>query len=105
MPVDPLLAPLVAIPNVGPAVARRLLALGITGPEDLRGADPEDLFERSCAAAGRREDPCLLDTYTAAVAFAETGDDRPWWTFSRERLAHENATAVHSVRTLRSLDQ
>ena len=89
MPVDPLLAPLTAIPNVGPAIARRLLALGVTGPEDLRGADPEALFERAAALAGHPEDPCLLDTFTAAVAFAETGDDRPWWAFSRERIARE----------------
>jgi hypothetical protein len=87
MPVDPLLVPLMAIPNVGPAVARRLLALGITRPEDLRDADPEHLFERACALAGREQDPCLLDTFTAAVAFARTGDARPWWAFSRERLA------------------
>jgi hypothetical protein len=87
MPVDPLLAPLLDIPNVGPAVARRLLALGVAGPDDLRGADPEELFERAGALAGRAQDPCLLDTFTAAVAFAETGDDRPWWAFSRERVA------------------
>jgi hypothetical protein len=89
MPVDPLLTPLLDIPNVGPAVARQLLALGVTGPEDLRGADPEALFERAGALAGHAEDPCLLDTFTAAVAFAETGDDRPWWAFSRERIARE----------------
>ena len=64
-------------------------ALGVTGPEDLRGADPEVLFERAAALAGHPEDPCLLDTFTAAVAFAETGDDRPWWAFSRERIARE----------------
>jgi hypothetical protein len=89
MPVDPLLAPLLDIPNVGPAIARRLVALGVRGPEDLRGADPEELFERAAALAGHPEDPCLLDTFTAAVAFAETGDDRPWWAFSRERIARE----------------
>jgi hypothetical protein len=91
MPVDPLLAPLMAIPNVGPAVARRLLALGITRPEDLRDADPQDLFERSGALAGRTEDPCLLDTFTAAVAFVRTGDARPWWAFSRERIEMNRA--------------
>jgi hypothetical protein len=87
MPVDPLLAPLLDIPNVGPAVARRLLTLGVTGPEDLRGRDPEELFSRAAALAGRPQDPCLLDTFAAAVAFAETGDERPWWAFSRERIA------------------
>jgi hypothetical protein len=87
MRCDPALEPLLAIPNVGPAIARRLLALGVSGPGDLRGADPDELLARACELAGRREDPCLLDTFTAAVAFAETGDDRPWWAFSRERLA------------------
>jgi hypothetical protein len=87
MPADPALVQLTAIPNVGPAVARRLLALGVSGPEDLRGADPERLYERACELAGGREDPCLLDTFTAVVAFAETGDERPWWAFSRARIA------------------
>jgi hypothetical protein len=75
------------IPNVGPAVARRLAELGFDGVDSLRGQDPEDLFARTEAARGAPEDPCLSDTYRAVVAFAETGDDRPWHAFSRERLA------------------
>jgi hypothetical protein len=86
---DAALERLTAIPNVGPAVARRLLRLEISGPEDLRGRDAEELFERLCALDGRRHDPCLLDTFTAAVAFAEGGPARPWWEFSRERKARE----------------
>jgi hypothetical protein len=74
------------IPNVGPAVARRLAELGFDGVESLRGQDPEDLFARTEAARGSAEDPCLLDTYRAVIAFADTGDDRPWHAFSRERL-------------------
>jgi len=70
-------------------VARRLHALGFDGVAALRGQDPDELFERSCALAGRREDPCLLDTYRAVVAFADGGDARPWWAFSRERLGRE----------------
>lgn len=78
---------LTQIPNVGPKVAARLRRLGVERVEDLRGADPEDLFERTCADSGLREDPCLLDTYTAAVDFATNGVDRPWWEYSRERLS------------------
>ncbi|WP_051223848.1 helix-hairpin-helix domain-containing protein [Conexibacter woesei] len=77
------------IPNVGPAVARRLVALGFDGVDSLRGQDPEELFARTEAARGTPEDPCLLDTYRAVVAFADTGDDRPWHAYSRERLAQE----------------
>ena len=87
MPADTAPAALTAIPNVGPAIARKLLRLDIRGVEDLRGRDPDELFERLCAMDGRRHDPCLLDTFTAAVAFADGGPARPWWEFSRERKA------------------
>jgi hypothetical protein len=84
---------LTSVPNIGPAVARKLNRLGVTGPADLEGQDGEELFERLCALDGRRHDPCLLDTFVAAVAYADHGDDRPWWEFSRERKAREAANA------------
>jgi len=77
--------PLTALPNIGPAVARKLRRLGITEPADLRGADAEELFERLCALDGRRHDPCLLDTFVAAVDHAGGAPARPWWEYSRER--------------------
>jgi hypothetical protein len=87
MPADPDLAPLTAIPNVGPKIARKLLGLGVRGLDDLRGRDPEELFARLCAMDGRRHDPCLLDTFAAAVEYADGGPPRPWWELSRERRA------------------
>lgn len=78
---------LTSIPNVGPAVAAKLHRLGIEQPDDLRDRDPDELFERLCALDGRRHDPCLLDTFVAAVAYAGGGPARPWWEFSRERKA------------------
>jgi hypothetical protein len=87
MPADTAPPALTSIPNVGPAIARKLLRLDIRGVEDLRGRDPDELFERLCAMDGRRLDPCLLDTFTAAVAYADGGPARPWWEFSRERKA------------------
>jgi hypothetical protein len=78
---------LTAIPNVGPAIARKLERLDVAGLDDLRGRDPEELFERLCALDGRRHDPCLLDTFVAAVAYADGGPARPWWEYSRERKA------------------
>jgi hypothetical protein len=78
---------LTEIPNIGPAVARKLERLDVCGLDDLRGRDPEELFERLCALDGRRHDPCLLDTFVAAVAYADGGPARPWWEYSRERKA------------------
>jgi hypothetical protein len=84
---DPRIAALGAIPNVGPAIARRLVRLGISAPEDLRGRDPAELYDGLAALDGFAEDPCVLDTFTAAVAFAEGGPALPWWEYSRRRKA------------------
>lgn len=78
---------LLAIPNVGPAVAGKLGSLGISCLEDLRGRDPYELFDRLTELDGRRHDLCLLDTFVAAVSYADGGPARPWWEFSRERKA------------------
>ncbi|CAN5207754.1 hypothetical protein BH20ACT16_BH20ACT16_12540 [soil metagenome] len=80
-----------AIPNVGPAVARKLARLDIETVADLRGRDGEELFKRLCALDGRRHDPCLLDTFVAAVDYANGAPARPWWEYSRERKARARA--------------
>lgn len=79
------------IPNIGPAVARKLERLGIERVDDLRGPDPDELFERLCALDARRHDPCLLDTFAAAVDFANGAPPRAWWEYSRERKARAHA--------------
>jgi hypothetical protein len=73
------------IPNVGRAIAADLRRLGIETPSQLRGADPYGLFDRLCRETGLRQDPCLLDTFIAAVRFMEGGPRLPWWAFTAER--------------------
>ncbi|MEA2185230.1 MAG: hypothetical protein QOK16_241 [Solirubrobacteraceae bacterium] len=85
---------LTTIPNVGPAVARYLRRVEIGAIADLRGRDPHELFDRLCAIDARRYDPCLLDTFVAAVAFANGEPARPWWEYSRERKARQRASAA-----------
>jgi hypothetical protein len=85
-------SPLTTIPNVGPAVARKLERVGIAEPSDLRGRDPHELFDRLCELDGCAHDPCLLDTFVSAVAWAEGAPARPWWEYSRERKAARAAT-------------
>jgi hypothetical protein len=75
------------LPNIGPAMARMLTRLGVGQPDDLRGRDPGQLFERLCEIDGRRHDPCVLDTLTAVVEYANGGPARPWWFYSRRRKA------------------
>ena len=79
------------MPNIGPAIAAKLERIGVAAPDDLRGRDPDELFAELCAIDGCRHDPCLLDTFVAAVAYAEGGPARPWWEFSRERKARAGA--------------
>ena len=76
---------LTTVPNVGPAVAAKLRRLGISRAAELRGRDPEELYDRLCELENRRHDLCLLDTFTAAVSFADGEPARPWWEFSRAR--------------------
>ena len=73
------------IPNVGPAVAADLRRLGITAPADLLGRDPYALYEDLCEITGQRHDPCLLDTFIAAVRYMEGAPKRPWWKYTAER--------------------
>jgi pathogenicity locus Cdd1 protein len=76
-----------ALPNIGQAIARTLMRLGIERPDDLRGQTAEQLYRRLCEMDGRRHDPCLLDTFVAAVDYANGAPPRPWWEYSRERKA------------------
>jgi hypothetical protein len=80
-----------ALPNVGPAIARKLLQIGVQQPDDLRGQDPEQLFQRLCDLDGRHHDPCLLDTFAAVVDYANGAPARPWWHYSRQRKAQAAA--------------
>jgi hypothetical protein len=75
------------IPNIGPSIADDLRALDIFEPGQLVGQDPYALYHRLCARAGLVLDPCLCDTFIAAVRFMEGGPPRPWWFYTPERKA------------------
>ena len=92
------------LPNVGPAVARILLRLGVERADDLRGQDPERLFQRLCDIDGKRHDPCLLDTFVAVVDHANGAPARPWWYYSRLRKgqSQEETASAPSVVAARA---
>ena len=79
------LAALEQLPNVGPAVAAYLRRAGIARPLDLMGKDPCEMFDDLCRRTGERLDPCLLDTFIAAVRFMGGEEARPWWAYTAER--------------------
>jgi hypothetical protein len=81
------------LPNIGPALARMLIRVGVEQVDDLRGRDAGQLFQRLCAIDGQRHDPCVLDTFTAVVDYANGAPARPWWFYSRQRKAREAPSA------------
>lgn len=77
------------LPNVGPATAADFLRLGVASVDDLSRRDPRELYDRISAMDGVRHDPCVLDTYAAAIHAARTGEAKPWWEFSDARKRAE----------------
>ena len=71
------------IPGVGKEIEQDLLRLGIESIEDLKGKNPEELYERECILKGYREDRCQLYVFRLAVYFAEQEHHEPeklkWW--------------------------
>jgi hypothetical protein len=79
------------LPNIGPSLAGDLRLIGIQHPRELIGADAFQLYRHLCTATGKRQDPCVLDTFIAAAEFMRGGEPRPWWTFTALRKARYGA--------------
>jgi Pathogenicity locus len=73
------------LPNIGPALAADLRRLGIRHPGELRTRDPFQLYQALCAATGRRQDPCVLDTFMAITDFMRGAAPAPWWSYTARR--------------------
>jgi hypothetical protein len=71
------------IPGVGPSIANDLLAIGINSIADLKGRDPQELYDASNRHAGVVQDRCLLYVFRCAVYYATAGKHDPeklkWW--------------------------
>ena len=77
------------IPGVGKSISRDLYDLGIRSVNDLKGKNPEILYQQSNRLAGTHQDPCLLYSFRCAVYFAETiePDIRKlrWWYWKEKK--------------------
>ena len=73
------------LPNIGPALARSLQLAGIAVPAQLKRKSAFNLYQRLNLVTAKRHDPCVLDTFIAAVDFMSGGAPRPWWAFTAER--------------------
>jgi Pathogenicity locus len=75
------------LPNIGPALAADLRLIGIVSPRELKGRDAFVLYQKLAAATGTRQDPCVLDTFMAAVDFMNGAAAAPWWAYTAQRKA------------------
>ena len=73
------------LPNIGPSISADLRLIGVLHPQQLATADALALYRALAQATGRRQDPCVLDTFIAACAFMRGGAAQPWWAYTAER--------------------
>lgn len=78
------------IPNIGKAMEKDFVLLGITTPAKLKGKNPLTLYKNLCTKTNSRQDPCVLDTFMAAVDFMNGAPARPWWFYTKERKKKYN---------------
>jgi hypothetical protein len=71
------------IPNVGPRTADDLWQLGVRSIAELKGADPQKMYDRLCKLRGVRIDPCQLYVFRSVVYYASRMTHKPellkWW--------------------------
>ena len=75
------------LPNIGPSIAADLRLLGVLHPQALAQRDAFELYQALCRATGKRQDPCVLDTFLAATDFMRGAPARPWWHYTAQRKA------------------
>ena len=73
------------LPNIGPSLAGDLRSIGIARPADLIASDAYTLYLALCTRSGKRQDPCVLDTFIAACDFMRGAAPTPWWTYTARR--------------------
>jgi hypothetical protein len=79
--------------SIGPAMLRDFEMLGIHSVPQLARQNPERMYRKLERATGQRQDPCVLDTFCAAVAQARNprlpAEKCLWWYWSRKRKAEK----------------
>mgnify|MGYP001117859852 CR=1 FL=1 len=71
------------IPGIGEKLAQVLRDLGYEKVDELRGEDPERMYQRLLASRGEPVDRCVLYVFRCAVYFASNRIHDPeklnWW--------------------------
>jgi predicted RecB family nuclease len=74
---------LLQIPGVGKSIAEVLQSIGIQRADDLRGKNPEQLYQRLCNFNASPVDKCMLYVLRCAIYYTENTEHDPellkWW--------------------------
>ncbi|MBW4623560.1 MAG: helix-hairpin-helix domain-containing protein [Cyanosarcina radialis HA8281-LM2] len=77
------------IPGVGKSIAQNLNDLGIHSIADLKGRDPEELYQKLCHQQGKPVDRCMLYVFRCAIYYASTEEREPellkWWNWKLKK--------------------
>ena len=76
---------MLALRNIGKAMRQDFELLGIASVKQLAKCDADTLYARIQELTQTRHDPCVWDTYAAAIHQAKTGAALPWWEFTKIR--------------------
>ena len=68
------------LPNIGPAMAADLRTLASHDAVAVLA-----LYQALCRLSGKRQDPCVLDTFMAFTHFMRGATPAPWWACTAER--------------------
>ncbi|HLX41895.1 MAG TPA: helix-hairpin-helix domain-containing protein [Bryobacteraceae bacterium] len=90
------IAELSKIPGVGPSLASDLYLVGIREVAELRGQNPQVLYDELCTQAGSRVDRCVLYVFRCAVYYASESRHDPeklkWWNW-KDSAQRQNVLA------------
>lgn len=79
--------------SVGPSIERDFQMMGIRSVAQLAKQNPQKMYDKMCKLTGQRQDPCVLDTFEAAVAQALNprlpAEKCQWWYWSKIRKARD----------------
>src|SRR5215469_11838289 len=75
--------------SIGPAMLRDFEMLGIRSVAELAKREPMQMYRKLERLTGSPQDPCVLDTFCAAVAQARDprlpAEQMQWWYWSQKR--------------------
>ncbi len=90
------------IPGVGKNITRDFIDLGFSTVPELRGRNPQRLFDDLCNLRNELIDRCVLYVFRGAVYFAGQEEHKPellkWWNWqdkNLQNLSPEELAVIH----------